>query len=74
MKKTLILSCLVDIYSAGVNIKFNKRGHNLIGMEKRWVVLLTDFGQKDIYAGVLKGVVASISPETNVIVPIWRFH
>ena len=36
-------------------------------MEKRWVVLLTDFGQKDIYAGVLKGVVASISPETNVI-------
>ncbi|MCK5165251.1 MAG: SAM-dependent chlorinase/fluorinase [Desulfobacula sp.] len=31
------------------------------------VVLLTDFGQQDIFAGVLKGVIASISPESKVI-------
>ena len=31
------------------------------------VVLLTDFGLKDTYAGILKGVIASISPGTNVI-------
>jgi len=28
---------------------------------------LTDFGQQDIFAGVLKGVIASISPESKVI-------
>lgn len=36
-------------------------------MEKRPVVLLTDFGLQDTYAGILKGVIASISPETRII-------
>ena len=40
----------------------------MIGMKNRpVVVLLTDFGLKDTYAGILKGVIASISPGTNVI-------
>ncbi len=30
-------------------------------------MLLTDFGLKDPYAGILKGVIASISPETQII-------
>ncbi len=33
----------------------------------RPIVLLTDFGQQDTFAGVLKGVIASISPESKVI-------
>ncbi|MCK4767778.1 MAG: SAM-dependent chlorinase/fluorinase [Desulfobacula sp.] len=36
-------------------------------IENRPVVLLTDFGQQDTFAGVLKGVIASISPESKVI-------
>ena len=36
-------------------------------MEKGPIVLLTDFGLKDAYAGILKGVVASISPQTNIM-------
>jgi len=39
----------------------------LITMEKRPVVLLTDFGLNDAYAGILKGVVASISPQTSIM-------
>lgn len=31
------------------------------------ITLLTDFGLKDHFAGVLKGVIASIAPETRVI-------
>ncbi len=31
------------------------------------VVLLTDFGVRDPYAGILRGVIASISPDTRVI-------
>lgn len=33
----------------------------------RPIVLLTDFGRKDAFSGVLKGVIASISPESKVI-------
>lgn len=36
-------------------------------VEKKPIVLLTDFGQQDAFAGVLKGVIASISPETKVM-------
>ncbi len=31
------------------------------------IALLTDFGYKDIYAGVLKGVIMSIAPQTNIV-------
>jgi hypothetical protein len=31
------------------------------------VILLTDFGHKDTFAGIMKGVIASISPESQVI-------
>ncbi len=31
------------------------------------IVLLTDFGQKDTFVGILKGVIASICPESRVI-------
>lgn len=31
------------------------------------VVLLTDFGNRDVYAGVLKGVIAGINPEARMI-------
>ncbi len=31
------------------------------------IVLLTDFGVTDIYAGVMKGVIASVAPEVRVI-------
>lgn len=34
---------------------------------KPLITLLTDFGLKDHFAGVLKGVIASIAPETRVI-------
>ena len=33
----------------------------------RPIILLTDFGHQDIFAGVLKGVIASISPDSKVI-------
>ena len=33
----------------------------------RPIVLLTDFGQQDTFSGILKGVIASISPESKVI-------
>lgn len=33
----------------------------------RPIVLLTDFGRQDPFAGILKGVIACISPESNVI-------
>ena len=39
----------------------------MTGIENRPIVLLTDFGQQDTFAGVLKGVIASISPESKVI-------
>ncbi|MBU8910274.1 MAG: SAM-dependent chlorinase/fluorinase, partial [Desulfobacterales bacterium] len=39
----------------------------MAGVENRSIVLLTDFGQQDIFAGVLKGVIASINPESKVI-------
>ncbi|MCP3875766.1 MAG: SAM-dependent chlorinase/fluorinase [Desulfobacteraceae bacterium] len=35
--------------------------------EKRPIILLTDFGQKDTFTGILKGVIATISPDSNVI-------
>ncbi|RMG11069.1 MAG: hypothetical protein D6728_09440, partial [Cyanobacteria bacterium J055] len=31
------------------------------------VTLLTDFGSIDVYVGVMKGVIAGISPEINVV-------
>ncbi len=44
-------------------------GRNNILKEKRFppIVLLTDFGLKDLFVGVLKGVVSTISPQTNII-------
>ena len=33
----------------------------------RPIVLLTDFGVKDAYSGILKGVIASVSPESKII-------
>nr|NJM01376.1 SAM-dependent chlorinase/fluorinase [Desulfobacula sp.] len=39
----------------------------MTAMGKGPVVLLTDFGLDDAYAGILKGVAASISPETRTI-------
>ncbi len=35
--------------------------------DTRPVILLTDFGRKDTFAGIMKGVIASISPESRVI-------
>ncbi len=37
------------------------------GTDIQPVVLLTDFGLKDLFVGVLKGVIANISPRTNTI-------
>lgn len=34
---------------------------------KKFIALLTDFGQKDHYVGVMKGVIASIAPLATVI-------
>ena len=36
---------------------------------KKWgpIVLLTDFGEKDGFSGVLKGVIAGIHPDARVI-------
>ena len=31
------------------------------------ITLLTDFGERDVYVGVMKGVIASIAPHTKVI-------
>ena len=39
----------------------------MVKIETRPIVLLTDFGRQDIFAGVLKGVIASISPGSKVI-------
>ena len=39
----------------------------MASIENRPIVLLTDFGQQDTFAGVLKGVIASISPGSKVI-------
>jgi len=39
----------------------------LIKIKNRLIVLLTDFGQKDTFVGVLKGVIAKINPESKVI-------
>lgn len=36
-------------------------------IENSPIVLLTDFGLQDCFAGILKGVIASISPESKVI-------
>ncbi|WP_300461575.1 SAM-dependent chlorinase/fluorinase [Desulfobacula sp.] len=36
-------------------------------IQPRPIVLLTDFGQQDAFTGILKGVIAAISPESNVI-------
>lgn len=36
-------------------------------MAERFIVLLTDFGLKDHYVGVMKGVIAGICPEARVI-------
>ena len=33
----------------------------------RWITLLTDFGNKDVYVGVMKGVIAAIAPNASVI-------
>lgn len=32
-----------------------------------WITLLTDFGLKDSYVGVMKGVIASVAPQARVI-------
>lgn len=40
---------------------------NLADIDKKPVVLLTDFGRQDAFSGVLKGVIASISPASKVI-------
>jgi len=37
------------------------------GRRKPPIALLTDFGYRDHYVGVMKGVIASIAPEANVI-------
>lgn len=37
------------------------------GSGKSPIVLLTDFGHHDVFAGVLKGVISSISPESKVM-------
>lgn len=36
-------------------------------MNRPTIVLMTDFGVKDIYVGVMKGVIARICPDANVI-------
>lgn len=36
-------------------------------MNKRIITLITDFGTRDGYVGVMKGVIAGIDPETTVI-------
>ncbi|MDM7327771.1 MAG: SAM-dependent chlorinase/fluorinase [Thermosynechococcus sp. Uc] len=33
----------------------------------RWITLLTDFGHRDVYVGVMKGVIFSIYPQAQVI-------
>jgi S-adenosylmethionine hydrolase len=35
--------------------------------EKKIITLLTDFGLSDVYVGVMKGVIAQINPELNVV-------
>lgn len=39
----------------------------MANINTRPIVLLTDFGRQDTFSGVLKGVIASISPESKVI-------
>ena len=34
---------------------------------KKIVTLLTDFGLKDVYVGVMKGVIAQVNPNLKVI-------
>lgn len=72
----MFISCrVIGIYSAGIiwcshnlNIHSNQwETLNLIKIETRPIVLLTDFGRQDIFAGVLKGVIASISPASTVM-------
>ena len=36
-------------------------------MEKHTIALLTDFGSSDFYAGTMKGVIAGIAPDANII-------
>jgi S-adenosylmethionine hydrolase len=36
-------------------------------LDKRLIVLLTDFGLKDPYVGVMKGVIKNINPEAEII-------
>lgn len=36
-------------------------------MKRKNIVLLSDFGNRDVYVGVMKGVIADIAPEANVI-------
>ena len=36
-------------------------------MQKPTIAMLTDFGTRDHYAGVMKGVVLSICPEATVV-------
>jgi len=39
----------------------------LVRNQIRPIVLLTDFGLQDTFAGILKGVIAGISPESNIM-------
>ena len=36
-------------------------------MAKSLIALLTDFGARDHYAGVMKGVALSINPEATIV-------
>ena len=36
-------------------------------MQKPTIAMLTDFGTRDHYAGVMKGVVLSICPEATIV-------
>ena len=36
-------------------------------VENSLITLLTDFGQQDVYVGVMKGAIASINPQLQVI-------
>ncbi|CCK79933.1 SAM hydrolase/SAM-dependent halogenase family protein [Desulfobacula toluolica] len=39
----------------------------MANIDKKPIILLTDFGRQDSFSGVLKGVIASVSPESKVI-------